>query len=81
MAKPEVGNIYAVDGGDYMSEFFVLVEKLQDYIFLSLPDFYIRRVPKEKYNSGIKDKILMFQEKLPTEIFQECCNKYNELKG
>lgn len=78
--KPLVGHIYAVNGGDYMGEFFVLVEHESDLIFLSLPDFHIRRVPIDKYDIGIKEKILEFQEKLPKDIFKECIKKYNEIK-
>jgi hypothetical protein len=81
MPRPEIGNIYAVDAGDYMGEFFVLVEKTNELIFLSLPDFKIRHVPEDKYNSGLNEKILMFREKLPPEIFQECYDKYHELKA
>ena len=81
MAKPEVGNIYAVDGGDYMGEFFVLVEKLQDYIFLSLPDFHIRTVSEDKLQIGLDKNILDFREKLPVDIFKECIKKYNEIKS
>ena len=78
--KPTVGNIYAVNNGDYMGEFFVLVENSDSLIFLSLPDFYIRKVPTDKYDIGIKENILEFQEKLPQDIFKECIKKYNEIK-
>jgi len=79
--KKKLGNIYAVTGGDYMGEFFVLVEETnKDYIFLSLPDFYVRHVPKDKYEFGVQNKILDFREKLPQDIFKDCMNKYTELK-
>ena len=75
----DIGNIYAVTSGDYMGEFFVLMEETNEYIFLSLPDFHIRHVPKEKYKLGVENKILDFQEVLPKDIFNECLNKYTEI--
>ena len=51
-----IGDIYAVTGGDYMGEFFVLMEHTDDgYIFLSLPDFNIRPVPRDKYQFAIEN--------------------------
>ena len=80
--KCNIGNIYAITSGDYMGEFFVLMEQTNESnIFLSLPDFHIRHVPKEKYEVGIENKILDFQEVLPKDVFTECLNKYNEIKN
>jgi hypothetical protein len=79
--KPQLGNIYAVNAGTYMGEFLVLVEESDQYIFLSLPDFHIRHVPREKYQLGIENKILDFREKLPEDVFVQCISKYNELKA
>ena len=75
------GNIYAVTAGDYMGEFFVLVEQTDQYVFLSLPDFNIREVSQEQYKIGIESSVLDFQEKLPKDVFNECIKKYNELKS
>ena len=81
-AECNIGHIYAVASGDYMGEFLVLVEEKEDQcVFLSLPDFHIRDVPKEKYKWGIKHKILDFREKLPKDVFMECNKKYNEIKS
>ena len=81
MHKPKIGNIYAVTGGDYMGEFFVLMESGSSYTCMSLPDFHIRSVPKDKFKFGIYNNILDFQETLPQEIFKDCLQKFNEIKA
>ena len=75
------GNIYAVTAGDYMGEFFLFMEELEDYIFLSLPDFHIRTVPRDKYKFAIENNILDFRERLPKNIFNDCITKYNQIKS
>ena len=78
----DIGSIYAVTGGDYLGEFFVLMEqKNDDYIFLSLPDFKIRQVPLKNHQFAIKNNILELQEKLPSDIFNECRTKYNQINA
>tara|TARA_Y100000592_G_C5303410_1_gene236595 strand:+ start:205 stop:453 length:249 start_codon:yes stop_codon:yes gene_type:complete len=79
--KPKPGDIFAVLAGDFMGEFFVFIEGSKEYTFLSLPDFHIRKVPKNKYLLGIKDSILEFQETLPSDIFNDCIIKYNQIKS
>ena len=74
------GNIYAVTAGDYMGEFFLFMEESNDYIFLSLPDFHIRNVPKDKYTMAVENHILDFRERLPKNIFNDCITKYNQIK-
>jgi hypothetical protein len=81
MTEPVKGNIYAVTAGDYMGEFFVLMDNNTDYVFLSLPDFHIRTVSEDKLQIGLDKNILDFREKLPVDIFKECIKKYNEIKS
>ena len=52
-----------------------------DYIFLSLPDFHIRNVPKTKYDLAMENNILDFRERLPKNIFNDCIAKYNQIKS
>ena len=81
MKKPKPGDIYAVTAGDFMGEFFVFMEGTSEYIFLSLPDFHIRSVPKNKYELGVHSNIIEHQEKLPDDIYKECLDKYNQIKS
>jgi hypothetical protein len=76
-----VGNIYAITAGSFMGEFWVLMDKNHEYVFLSLPDFKIRNVTQDKFDIGVKESILEFQEKLPKDIFNDCLEKYNTLKS
>lgn len=64
-----------------MGEFWVLMDKNDEYVFLSLPDFKIRNVTQDKFDIGVKENILEFQEKLPKDIFNDCLEKYNTLKS
>lgn len=57
--KPKKGYIYAVGTGTYVGEMFVFVEENEDsYNFISIPKNENRCVPKEKFEIGIKYKIL-----------------------
>ena len=74
---------YAVERGDFVGEFFVFIEsKLEDHYFLSLPKMLIRKVPLKSFNTGIKEKIIVFVEKLPDSIYRVCFEQYkkNQLK-
>jgi hypothetical protein len=79
---PSYGSIYAITGGKYIGEFFIYMENIdrEDYSFLSLPDLKIRYVPRSKFESGVKQKILQFQEILPNNILDECKSQYEKQK-
>jgi len=81
-AHPRQPFIYAVTAGKYLGELLVYAEKKSDnYIFLSLPDMGIRRIPVEKFDLGIKDKIVDVVEKLPAYVHRTCMMQYNKNKG
>ena len=74
---------YAVEHGDYVGEFFVFMESLNNqHIFLSLPKMLIRKVPISSFNTGVRDKIIVFVENLPDGVYRVCCEQYkkNQLK-
>lgn len=80
---PQKKGAYAVEHGDYVGEFFVYVEtKEENHYFLSLPKMLIRKVPVKSFNSGIKEKIIVFVEKLPDPVYGVCLEQYrkNQLK-
>tara|TARA_Y100000310_G_scaffold172095_1_gene172196 strand:+ start:42 stop:293 length:252 start_codon:yes stop_codon:yes gene_type:complete len=76
------GNIYAVSRGRYLGEFFVFMEEPNKkiYRFLSLPKMKIREIPKHKFHSGVKNKILHLQETLPDDILKVCQAQYDKEK-
>lgn len=76
------GHVYAVTGGDFEGEFFIYIERTdpKTYCFLSLPNLELREVPVEKFSIGVDNKILQFQEKLPSEIFKVCQAQYDKNK-
>tara|TARA_R110002073_G_scaffold56142_1_gene143157 strand:- start:332 stop:559 length:228 start_codon:yes stop_codon:yes gene_type:complete len=74
--------IYAVNGGDYLGEFFVYMDVQGDeYHFLSLPKMELRKVPKDKFAFAIDGKVLEFVEKLPTDTYQVCKSQYENINN
>ena len=51
-----------------------------DYSFLSLPDMKVRIVPKNKFSSGVSNKVLQFQEILPINVLDVCKAQYEKEK-
>ena len=76
------GNIYAISGGRFLGEFFVFMEQKnkRTYSFLSLPKMKIRHIPKDKFDIGIKNKVLQLQEKLPGDILKVVNAQYEKAK-
>lgn len=78
---PRVPFLYAVTKGDYLGELLVYTEKQNnDYIFLALPEMKIRRIPVEKFEFGINNKIVDIVEKLPAYVHKTCMQQYNKNK-
>jgi len=75
---PVSRGIYAIDKGDYRGEFFVYIKTTDvgDHCFLSLPKMEKRLVPADSFNSGIKNKIITFVQKLPKPIHKICCRQH-----
>jgi len=71
---PSLQSIYAVEHGDFIGQFFVFVEttKTGDYHFLSLPKMIPIVVPRKSFEYGVKNKVLVFVEKLPKPIYGMC---------
>jgi len=78
---PRVRHVYAVCGGKYLGEMFVFMEQQDtEYYFLSLPAMQIRQVPIEKFDTGLKEKILDVVNKLPKDIYNICQKQYKANK-
>lgn len=80
--KPRQREIYAVNAGQYIGEFFVYIDNSDDntcYNFLSLPKMLKRIVPVESFKVGLKQKIIKRIERLPIDIYEMCKLQYNQL--
>ena len=76
---PSKGCVYAVTAGKFLGELLVFVETKNDnFKFLSLPTMSIRDVPKDKFDVGVKSKIIDFVERLPKDIFNTCVKQYRK---
>lgn len=74
--------IYAVREGAFKGYFFVYISKTdEDYNFLALPENEAVSVPIQEFESGIKNKIVDYIEKLPHNVYEICCAQYNESKA
>ena len=78
-SHPKKRFIYAITGGYYLGELFVYIEtKNSEHSFLSLPDMKIRNVPLEKFEFGLKEKIIDIVQKLPKNVYDTCIKQYNK---
>ena len=74
---PKKGLLYVVEGGDFLGEFFLFFNKKnKDYLFLSLPLMFVRKVPIDAFERGIKNKILVPYKKIPKAILKLCHMQY-----
>ena len=65
------GSSYAVLRGDYYGEIFVFFKRKQDILyFVSLPKMKIREVDFEKFEIGLKEKIIDFIDIIPEEVYK-----------
>ena len=79
LKKPKKRNVYAVTKGDYLGEFFVYMDKEESsYVFLSLPDFRIRKVPINDFDSGVDEGVIDMVERLPRSVYIECQEQYTK---
>ena len=70
--------MFAVSDGTYRGEFLVFIEKLDkdEWGFLSLPDRYIRNIPKREFLKGVKLGIIEQVAILPSDICKICKAQY-----
>tara|TARA_R100000805_G_C3600473_1_gene101192 strand:- start:426 stop:704 length:279 start_codon:yes stop_codon:yes gene_type:complete len=77
-----IGSLFAVVAGDYMGEFLLCMERGNDeYVFMSLPDFKILKVPDVEVERGLNSKVIDFIEKIPKKYFKECCEQYKKIQN
>jgi len=77
LVTPAERGMYAVNTGLYVGEFLVFISAdNSSYNFLSLPRLYKRSIPKDKFEIGIKNKIITLVEILPKKVFAYCAATY-----
>ncbi len=78
----EPGSIYGVGSGRYTGKFFVFVEQTDhDKRFLTLPDMQVQIIPNEKFEVGVQNNIIEFQEVLPKKVYRVCKQQYEQSKS
>jgi len=66
---PIKGNVYAVGTGTFVGEMFVFIKETNDtYEFISIPKNQNRSVPKEKFDIGIKHKIIEYVKEIDKNV-------------
>ena len=79
LKRPKKRHVYAVTKGDYIGEFFVYMdEQKSSYVFMSLPDFHIRKVPVNDFDNGVEQGVLDMVERLPRSVYIECQEQYTK---
>jgi hypothetical protein len=69
--------IYAVTAGRFLGELLVYIKKDNtDYVFLSLPLMKNRAIPMDKFDFGIREKIVEVVRKIPNPVFKVCTAQY-----
>jgi hypothetical protein len=75
---PKRRRIYVVLEGKYKGEWLVQVKETTDTIVcFSLPDKFVREIPKKEFIWGIINKLLDPVDVLPKSIYNVCLAEYN----
>jgi len=76
---PKTGVVYAITTGIYAGQLFVYMEKKnKEYSFLSIPEMITRKVPEDKFDVGLKHKIIDIVERLPNDVYTVCVKQYRK---
>ena len=83
--KPKRKVVYAVRDGKLRGEFLVLVDEDEKnwtfFAFYNLPEFYLRHIPKNEFETGIKLGIVDEVETLPDDIGEFIDTQYRVVKA
>ena len=73
------GDIFGVAAGAFVGKFFVYIkDDGADKHFITLPDMSVVVMTHERFNTGIDNKVLEYQETLPEQITQYCMEQYEK---
>jgi hypothetical protein len=68
--KIKDGSSYGILRGDYYGEIFVFIEEKDSVLyFISIPKMEIRKVDVAKFDFGLKNNIIEFNNIIPKEVF------------
>jgi len=68
--EPKKGVPYAVQGGIYVGEMLVYIEKTKtDYCFISVPKNVVRNIPKDKFVFAVTEQIVEEVDRLPDGVY------------
>lgn len=75
------GNLYFINAGIYKGDYFVCVEQVEkEYVMYNLTKdaegIQCFSVPVDVLESGVKNKIVDFVERLPYDIYLDCKEHY-----
>jgi len=81
-SHPKSRQLYAVTGGKYLGECFLYIKtKNNDLHFLSLPSMESRVVTVEKFEYGLRNKILDPIEIIPVTVYNLCNEHFNNINN
>lgn len=76
---PKKKSIYAVTGGKMLGELLVYITTdNNEYKFLSVPLMKNRIIPAEKFEFGLKEKIVEYVDTLPGSVYKVCVAQYSK---
>ncbi len=68
--KLKKGSSYGVLSGDYYGEILVLIKQEEENLFfVSIPNMKVRKISLEKFNIGVRNKILDFIKIVPKDTY------------
>jgi len=63
------GSVYGVGTGSFVGEMFVFIQETDNnYEFISIPKNENRSVPKDKFEFGLKNKILEYVNEIDKDV-------------
>jgi hypothetical protein len=78
----KTGDTYACQGGDHVGKLLIYIDKNKhEYGFLATPSMENVWVPIDKFDFGIKNKIIEYVERVPKEVRKVASVKFGENKG
>jgi hypothetical protein len=81
-ADISISNLYVVNAGTYGGDYLILIDQTDsDLNFLVLPDMLKRTIQIGDFKRGIENKIVIFIEKLPKNIFKTCKTQYEKINN
>jgi hypothetical protein len=75
---PKNRRLYVVLEGKYKGEWLLLIKSTEkEDTYFSLPDKYIRVIPKTEFVWGLSRKVLEVVDVLPKSVYNVCLAEYN----